>query len=288
MSARVGKPSSYPAQVVWFAARSVAQLVRPPTHSRRADAARRLSRHSLLITAIAALAIALLMYSFDATAIDLMPVRGTASLWPIRIFTDFGKSAYILSALGAVLLVIALVAPRLRGLSRSILFSLGTRIQFLFLAVAVPIIAGDLVKGLIGRGRPFASGEANPFFYSHLAWTERFASFPSGHAVASFALAFAVSAVWPRLSVPMFIYAGLIAVSRLVLLAHHPSDVVAGALIGVVGAMGVRHWFAARRLVFTIRQDGAVEPCSGPSLGQLKRVARAAFAPYEADALKRT
>jgi len=72
----------------------------------------------------------------------------------------------------------------------------------------------------------------------------------------------------------MIVYAILIAISRLVLLAHHPSDVVAGALIGVVGAMLVRYWFAARRLGFAIRRDGAIVPLAGPLLGHLKRVAR--------------
>jgi undecaprenyl-diphosphatase len=72
----------------------------------------------------------------------------------------------------------------------------------------------------------------------------------------------------------MIVYAVLIAISRLVLLAHHPSDVVAGALIGVVGAMLVRYWFAARRLGFAIGRDGVIVPLAGPSLGHLKRVAR--------------
>jgi undecaprenyl-diphosphatase len=59
-------------------------------------------------------------------------------------------------------------------------------------------------------------------------------------------------------------------------LAHHPSDVVAGALIGVVGAMGVRYWFAVRRLGFGIHRDGAMAPLA---LGRLKRVAHEASAP---------
>jgi membrane-associated phospholipid phosphatase len=75
------------------------------------------------------------------------------------------------------------------------------------------------------------------------------------------------------------VYAVLIAISRLVLLAHHPSDVVAGALLGVIGAMFVRYWFAARRLGFTVRHDGKIVPLAGPSLGHLKRVARGASAP---------
>ena len=71
----------------------------------------------------------------------------------------------------------------------------------------------------------------------------------------------------------------IIAASRLVLLAHHPSDVVAGAMVGMVGAMFVRYWFAARRLAFAIRADGSIVSLVGPSSGRLKRVARGAVAP---------
>ena len=65
----------------------------------------------------------------------------------------------------------------------------------------------------------------------------------------------------------MIVYALVILATRLVLLAHHPSDVVAGALIGVIGAMFVRYWFAARRLGFAIHRDGTIVPLVGPSLG---------------------
>ena len=78
------------------------------------------------------------------------------------------------------------------------------------------------------------------------------------HAITAAALAFAVAALWPRARVAAIIYALLIIVSRLVLLAHHPSDVIAGALLGVAGAMVVRYWFAARRLGFVIGPDGAI------------------------------
>ena len=71
----------------------------------------------------------------------------------------------------------------------------------------------------------------------------------------------------------------VIAATRLVLLAHHPSDVVAGALVGTIGAMAVRYWFAARRLGFAIERDGTIVPLSGPSMDRLKGVARGAFAP---------
>ena len=92
-------------------------------------------------------------------------------------------------------------------------------------------------------------------------------------------MAFAVSALWPRLRVIMFTYAIVILLTRLVLVAHHPSDVVAGALVGTVGAMAVRYWFAARRLGFAIRTDGTIMPLPGATPGRLKRVARRTSAP---------
>ena len=151
----------------------------------------------------------------------------------------------------------------------------------MFLSVAFSVLVGDLLKGLIGRGRPFVGGEANPFNFSFRSWNEAYSSLPSGHATTAFALAFAVSALWPQARTLMFGYAIVIAVSRLVLLAHHPSDVVAGALTGMIGAMAVRYWYAARHLAFTIRPDGGIVALPGPSADQLKRVAREADRPIK-------
>jgi membrane-associated phospholipid phosphatase len=274
--AGVGESSNYPARFFALALTSFARLVRPPSHARRAEAARRLARHALLITAIVGVLVVVLMVGVDAWEIGLMPPRGTASLWPVRVLTEFGKDAYVLCMLALMLLAVGLAAAALRGTSQARLLSFGLRLQFLFFAVLVPLLAGELIKWIVGRGRPFVGGKANPFNFVHFAGTEVYASFPSAHAITGFALAFAVSAVWPWTRGAMIAYALLIAFSRLVLLAHHPSDVVAGALIGVVGAMGVRYWFAARGLGFAIRRDGAISPL-GP--GRLKRVAHGASAP---------
>jgi membrane-associated phospholipid phosphatase len=63
-----------------------------------------------------------------------------------------------------------------------------------------------------------------------------------------------------------------------VLTAHYPTDVAAGALVGIVGALMVRRWFALRRLGFSIGPDGTVRPYPGPSRKRLKSVARALLA----------
>jgi membrane-associated phospholipid phosphatase len=280
MSAHVGIGSSqyYLANLLTLVRLSFAQLVRTPSHSRRAEAARRLARHTLLITAMAGAAVVVLMYGLDAREIGLMPPRGTAGLWPVRILTEFGKDAYVLLALAGMLLIVALVSAAVRETSRARLLSVGLRLQFLFFALLVPLLAGEMIKWIAGRGRPFVGGKADPFNFAPFAGTEAYASFPSAHAITGFALAFAVAAVWPRARTAMIVYALLIGISRLVLLAHHPSDVVAGALIGVIGAMAVRYWFAARRLAFAIGRGGEIVPLrSAP--WRVKRVARKPSAP---------
>jgi membrane-associated phospholipid phosphatase len=280
MSAQIGSGGSqnYLAGLLTLLRRSALQLVRPPSHSRRAEAARRLARHALWITAILAALIVALMVGLDAREIALMPPRGSAGLWPVRILTDFGKETNVLWVLAGMLLVVTIIAPGLKGASRSQLLSFGTRVQFLFFAVLVPVLAGEVIKWIAGRGRPFVGGKDDPFNFVPFIGTEAHASFPSAHAITSVALAFAVSAVWPRARPVMIVYALLIVTSRLVLLAHHPSDVVAGGLIGVVGAMAVRYWFAARRLGFAIHRDGEIVPLPGV-FGRLKRVAAGPSAP---------
>src|ERR1700704_5443997 len=117
--AGIGAQSNYFSQVFILARTSATQLVRRPSHSRRAEAARRSARHVLLLAAILGAAIIALMYALDVTEIGLMPPRGTANLWPVRILTDFGKSTYVLWILALMLLVVGFVAAGFRGTSQT-------------------------------------------------------------------------------------------------------------------------------------------------------------------------
>ena len=251
---------SYFVQLFALLRHSAIQLVRTPSHSQRAEAARRLARHALMLTAILGACVIALMIGLDAREIALMPARGAPDLWPVRILTDFGKDAYVLWMVATALTFIALASPFLKGTARARLLRFGTQVQYLFFAVLVPVLFTEVVKWAAGRGRPFVGGKADPFNFAPFTGTEAYFSFPSAHAVTGFALAFAIGALWPQARLWMLVYALLIAASRLMLLAHHPSDVVAGALIGVLGAMAVRYWFAARQLGFAIHGDGKIVP----------------------------
>src|SRR3977135_2899741 len=146
--AGIGAPSNYVSQVFILVRTSATQLVRRPSHSRRAEAARQSARHVLLLAAILGAAIIALMYALDVAEIGLMPPRGTASLWPVRILTDFGKSAYVLWLLAGILAALALMIPRWRGTSRSPLLSPGRHLPVVFFSVLAAVPAGGGINRL--------------------------------------------------------------------------------------------------------------------------------------------
>ena len=101
------------------------------------------------------------------------------------------------------------------------------------------IVCNGVLKPLIARARPCDLNSAVQLLIPRPGDD----SFPSGHTGISFAAVGALRAAGSRLWVPAFVLALLIAFSRLYLYVHWPSDVLAGALLGVL--LG----FAAERLV---------------------------------------
>jgi undecaprenyl-diphosphatase len=66
-------------------------------------------------------------------------------------------------------------------------------------------------------------------------------SFPSGHAATSFAAATVIAAAAPRLRIPLYVLAALVAWSRVYVGVHYPLDVIGGAIYGtLLGLLLVR------------------------------------------------
>jgi membrane-associated phospholipid phosphatase len=89
-------------------------------------------------------------------------------------------------------------------------------------------VANQAVKLLVRRPRP------NLPDLPPLVHTMSNRSYPSAHATTSTAAAVALSPVLPR--GPLFAVAGALALSRLYLGVHYPSDTLAGAALGVAVA----------------------------------------------------
>ena len=58
-------------------------------------------------------------------------------------------------------------------------------------------------------------------------------SFPSNHALNNFAVATFFFILYPKYKYPLFITAALVAISRVYLGLHYPSDILGGGIIGV-------------------------------------------------------
>jgi membrane-associated phospholipid phosphatase len=189
--------------------------------------------------------------------------------------TNAGESGWFLIPFGCVVLILAaLTAPELPRLTQGVLGALAGRFGYLFLAIGATGLFATIVKRLIGRARPYIDLHGSPFTYMPFAWRSEYASLPSGHATTAGAAAFAIGAIWPRSRPVMWLYALVVVFSRVVVMAHHPSDVIAGVVVGAVGAAWIRRLFAARRLVFSPRDLG-VYP--GPSLRRTAGALRAAL-----------
>lgn len=100
------------------------------------------------------------------------------------------------------------------------------------------LLCNVLLKNFVARTRPYDENTGIQLLVAKL----RDYSFPSGHTAASFASATALYfAGEKKLWKPALVLACLIAVSRLYLYVHYPTDVLGGVVIGIIaGYLGYR------------------------------------------------
>ena len=154
-----------------------------------------------------------------------------------ELLTDWGL--YLFYAFFAGFWINALIRKNREWINFGLTY-LKAQLIFSFLVVRI-------LKITLGRARP-GHGAAFTFFET----SGKYNSFPSGHSADAF-----VSGVflyyllkqtkYPELRFLPLLYALLIALSRVFVSAHYPSDVAAGMTIGILGA-----WFFISRY----RQDG--------------------------------
>jgi undecaprenyl-diphosphatase len=240
---------------------AVATLLRPPRSAIPWPTPGRLA----LATLGAAVAVYVCMLALDLPLLHAARRLPAAVINAFNEFTDLGKSGWFLWPTALLLLALALIdSPALPRSARNTLAAFAVRIGFVFTAVAVPGLFVAIVKRLIGRARPFVVGE-DVWAYLPFSWRVDYASLPSGHATTAFSALVAIGALYPPARALMWTYAVAIAASRVIITTHHPSDVLAGAIVGALGALLVRQWFAARRLGFRVAADGSVQPMPGPT-----------------------
>lgn len=133
-----------------------------------------------------------------------------------------GDKGFIWIAIGVLFLLFGLKNKKWRSRGFLVLFSLAVN----FLACNV------ILKPLIDRTRPYYVLD-----YTPLIPPVGDPSFPSGHTSASFAAATAIYAINRKWGIVAYIFAAVMGFSRLYLGVHFPTDVLAGALLGVAASM---------------------------------------------------
>jgi membrane-associated phospholipid phosphatase len=116
-------------------------------------------------------------------------------------------------------------------------------------AVFVSEVATYVLKGLIGRARPYVTGDTVPTSFGLGRGFEQhdYRSFPSGHTSTAFAAAAAVTSEtsrwWPRSTrfIAPLMYGGatMVGLSRMYNNRHWASDVVLGAAVGTFAGLKV-------------------------------------------------
>lgn len=147
--------------------------------------------------------------------------------WPVvtplmKALTDAGAHGLVWFAIGLV------AAVRLRR---------PLALVALVVAVGAASLTDNVLKSAIGRARPPV---ADPRVHPLIALPHD-SSMPSGHAMMAFAGAVLLAALLPRLRLALLALAAGVAISRVYLGVHYPSDVIAGGLLGAaIGALVAR------------------------------------------------
>ena len=100
-------------------------------------------------------------------------------------------------------------------------------------SLALTLAVTAAVAFLIQRDRPFLGAFEADVPITHLIPAPLNTSFPSGHAGASFAVAAAIFFAHRPLGIVAFCLASLVAVGRMAVGVHYPSDILGGALVGL-------------------------------------------------------
>jgi membrane-associated phospholipid phosphatase len=105
-------------------------------------------------------------------------------------------------------------------------------------ALVLTGVVAQIIKHCVGRERPNWSHDAT-VFYGPLGVLNSgprvpIDSFPSGHTAAAFAMAGILAWRWPRATWLWYFLATGVAVSRVLVDVHFPSDVILGALLGTL------------------------------------------------------
>lgn len=134
----------------------------------------------------------------------------------MRVITTTGN-------LGAIWMIIALLLILNKSYRE-------TGILVILTLIASTILGEGIIKNIIKRNRPFYSRPS----LNLLITKPKSYSFPSGHTLSSFAAAHTLSVYFLQYKFIFITMAILIALSRVYLYVHYPTDIISGTILGIL------------------------------------------------------
>lgn len=161
-------------------------------------------------------------------------INGLANVSKILDWIGIFLADYFPYILGAILVIF--------------LFWKKNRLMVISAGIAVflsRLVIAEIIKRLYHHGRPYVILETAKKLISE---NHNYQSFPSGHAAIFFAIAMVVYFYNKKLGIWFFISAIIIGVARIFVGVHWPSDILAGAVIGIISGVLVRIIYTKTRV----------------------------------------
>ncbi len=105
---------------------------------------------------------------------------------------------------------------------------------FILTSVLLAVSISTSIKHLVERPRPATVAGLETDVDESMFSRSELQSFPSGHTTMAFALASSLALLYPHARGYLFTLATLVGLQRIIKQAHYPTDVIAGAMIGVL------------------------------------------------------
>lgn len=211
------------------------------------------------------------MTAFVLAALIIGFLAGLADEWSIIFIRE--SAAPVVAVFGAITdialarlyfypaILLALAGGLVLGLSRRNRRSHKARfyLQIIFnqaLFGAASILLVRVIIGLLkitfGRARPELMQPGRAYDFGFLEFDNLHWSFPSGHAATAGVITVILILWFPRLRLLALMLGVVLAISRVVIEKHYPSDVVAGFAIGALVTLFLARWLALHGRFFSL------------------------------------
>jgi membrane-associated phospholipid phosphatase len=195
-----------------------------------------------------------LIFSFFVSFVDKDATYLSKNLPPIyhhlsQLLTKIGDSLYIFIVCTSLIFLSLTLLKKTAGKKIKMIAKVViSHCMLFFFSTLFSGLIAQIIKHLVGRARPKLIEEFGIFNLKGLSFQASFASLPSGHSVTAFSIAYLLTLYMPKYRIVFYLIATSVGISRVVLGSHYPSDVIAGAVLGIFCTFLIAKLFTKKKI----------------------------------------